>query len=111
MAARLVYIIWSHPISHESLRLLLNHPDVEIVGTTTDITKAQEEIIAFKPDTVIVESTGTSIDTETLAIFASCPWVRRIIGFSMNDNKLNVYQREEKTVAKADDLLTIIQNG
>lgn len=109
MAVRLVYIIWSNPLSHDSLRLLLKQPEVELVGTTSDRKSAMDEIKRLKPDTVIVESTKSRMDSDTLAILKSCPWVSRIIDFSMDDNTMRVYQREEKTVAQVEDLLDLIK--
>lgn len=112
MAIRRVFIIWSHPLSHESVRLLLNHPDVEIVGATADHLIAREEITRLQPDTIIVEveEMTKGVPTEALALLESSPCVTRVIGFSLQDNRLSVYHREERTVARAEDLLGLVHN-
>jgi AmiR/NasT family two-component response regulator len=111
MAIQQVFIIWSHPLSYESMRLLLNHPEVEIVGATADYANAQEEITRLKPDTIIFEETEDGARTVALAILESSHWVRRIIGFSLDDNQLIIYRREERTVMRAEDLLSLIRSG
>lgn len=105
-----IFIVWTHPLGHESVRLLLNHPDVEIVGSTADYTTALKDIAHLQPDTVIIEEIGSGVPTKALSILEASPWVTRIIGFSLTDNKLSVYHREEKTVGRAEDLLHLIQS-
>jgi DNA-binding NarL/FixJ family response regulator len=109
MSDRRVFIIWTHPLGHEAIRLILNHPDVEIVGATGNHRNAPDEIAHLQPDTVIVEEPGGGVSVEALAIMEASPWVKRVISFNMDDNRLNVYQHEEKTVGQADDLLHLIQ--
>jgi DNA-binding NarL/FixJ family response regulator len=110
MARRRVFIVWSHPLSHESVRLLLNHPDVEVVGATSDYLTARNEIARLQPDTVIVEEPAGGASAEALALLESSRRVTRVIGFSLDDNKLSVYRREERTAARAEDLLRLVNS-
>lgn len=110
MSIQRIFIIWSNPLFRESVRLLLNHPDIEIIGATTDFANAQDEILHLQPDTLIVEDIGGGTHPEALAILESNPRVKRIIGFSLDDNKLSVYRREEKTVVRAEDLLSLVHS-
>jgi DNA-binding NarL/FixJ family response regulator len=110
MAIQQVFIIWSHPLFHESVRLLLKHPDVEIIGSTADHETARDDIERLRPDTVIVEEIGGGTHAEALAILDSSHFVPRVIGFSLDDNKLNVYRRQESTAARAEDLLSIVRS-
>ena len=36
MSTQRVFIIWSYPLFHESVRLFLEHPDIKLVGATSD---------------------------------------------------------------------------
>lgn len=108
MAIKQVFIIWSHPLFHESVRLLLKHPDVEIIGATKDYVTARDEISRLKPDTVIVEETGLGAHEEALLILQSNPYVNRVIGFSLDDNTLSLYHHQECIVARAEDLLDLV---
>jgi DNA-binding NarL/FixJ family response regulator len=105
---RRVFVVWTHPIFHESVRLLLNHPDVELVGATSDYGAAQREILGLQPDTVLVEEPGGSLRAEVMGILEASPWSVRVIGLSLEDNSLSVYHREQRTVAQSDDLLQLV---
>jgi hypothetical protein len=109
MAVQQVFIIWSHPLFHESVRLLLKHPDVEIIGSTANYETARDDIERLRPDTVIVEETSSGTHEEALAILDSSRFVPRVIGFSLDDNKLNVYRRQESTIVRAEDLLSTVR--
>lgn len=108
MSMQRVFIIWSNPLFRESVRLLLNHPDIEIIGAATDFTDAQDEILHLEPDTLIVEDIGGGTHAEALAILECNHFVKRIIGFSLDDNKVSVYRRDEITAVRAEDLLSLV---
>ena len=110
MSMQRVFIIWSNPLFRESVRLLLNHPDIEIIGATADFANAQDEILHLQPDTLIVEDIGGGTHAEALGILESSHYVKRIIDFSLDDNKLTVYRREEITVVRAEDLLSLVHS-
>lgn len=107
---RRVFIFWKNPLFFESVRLLLNHPDIEIVGQSELIGGIQPAVSHLKPDTIIVEELDTGVPPEVLALLEKSSHPSRIIGFSMNDNRLNVFHREERTVGLASDLVQIISN-
>ena len=109
MAIRKVFIIWNHPLSLESVRRLLNHEDVEIIGETTDFSAALKEIDQLNPDTVIVEEKMGASRMTALSILESSQHVSRVIGFSLSDNNINIYQHEEITAGSAEDLLHLVR--
>lgn len=102
-----VFLIWTHPLFHEFVRLLLKGDRIEIVGETSDHAEAQRLIKNHKPDVVIVESQGSeSVDsTETFSILLVSP---RVFRLSLEDNQLRVYERQEKTITNPQELLTMI---
>jgi DNA-binding NarL/FixJ family response regulator len=109
--ARRVFVIWVHPIFHDSVRVLLQRPDVDWVGATNDHAAAPAQIAALRPDTVLIEEDeGGDASAEALSILASSVADVRVIRLSMADNELNIYHREHRTVAKADDLFRLIQS-
>ncbi len=111
MTNRRVFVIWTHPLFHESIRLLLNHPGIEWVGATPDHRVAREEIIRLQPDTILIEE-GESGGTpgEAMGILETGPSDVRVIRLSLADNALSVYHREQRVVGQAEDLLRLIQN-
>ncbi|OGO73287.1 MAG: hypothetical protein A2Z49_00155 [Chloroflexi bacterium RBG_19FT_COMBO_56_12] len=112
MAVQRVFIMWTHPLFHESMRLILNHPHVEWVGSNSDYAAASEQILSLRPDIVLVEDEDEG-DAPTLAlgILETCNWDVRVIGLSLSNNKLSMYQREVRIVGQADDLLHLIQGN
>ncbi len=65
MRVRRVFVVSKHPIFRQSVRLLLDHPDVEWVGASPDCTAARSEIIDLQPNTILVEETEGKIPTES----------------------------------------------
>lgn len=103
-------MVWAHPLFFESVRLLLRHPEVELVGQNSDYTAAREDIVRLKPDTILVERSGSSIPAGAMDILNASSWSIRVIGLSLDDNDLSVYHREKQTVGQADDLLRLIHS-
>ena len=108
MGSHRVFVIWNHPIFHDSMRALLNHPEVEWVGETSKLAEAEAEIQTLQPDIVLLEQVEGGPPPEFLMIFEATPWGAKIIGLSMHDNRLCIYHREQQIVGQSDDLLRLI---
>ena len=108
MAVRRVFLIWTNPLFHESARLLLKHPDVIWVGSTGDITTANEEIMRLHPDTILFEKTSAGIPTGVMEVLEVETWDVRIIGVSLDNNEISLYHHKHQTVGEAGDLLQFV---
>ena len=108
MSSRSVYVIWTHPLFHESVRLLLNHSDIEFVGANSDYAAAQSEILRVRPDTILMEEFGDEHHNQVMQILEACPWEVLVILISLSDNQLNVYHHEQRMVGRAEDLLHLV---
>ena len=108
MAVRRVFVIWIHPLFHESVRLLLKHPDLIWVGASADFKAAHEDILRLLPDTIIFEKTEAGIPAEVVEILEIEKEDIRIIGLSMDDNEISLYHRERQMVMEIGDLLQFI---
>lgn len=107
MAKHTVFIIWSNPLFHETIRLLLRHPDIKITGATTDHDEAQTQIANLHPDIVILETSsgGEGLNSETFSILRTGP---KVVCLGLADNALILYQRSEKIIDHPDELLNFI---
>lgn len=107
MAKYSVFIIWNNPLFHEAIRLLLRHPNIKIIGATTNHDDAQTQIAKLHPDIVILEtsSEGEGLNGETFSILRTGP---KVIRMGLADNALSLYQRREKIIDHPDELLTFI---
>lgn len=110
METRRVYVVWTHPLFYESVRLLLNDPNVELVGATSNYAAAHSQIMNLQPDTIIIEEKEGELSTEVFEFLNDSPLVGRIIGLNLVDNQLCVYHRERRTVGQAEDLLDLIHD-
>ncbi len=108
MATRRVFIVWTHPLFRESVRMLLNHPDIEWLGATSDHRNAFEEIYTLQPDTILVEETTTDMSSEIMEILDNCPWNVRVVSLNLTDNRLSIYNHEQRVAGQRDDLLRSI---
>ncbi len=110
MTKRRVYVIWTHSLFQESVRLLLlNRPEVEWLGATSDYVTALDQIAYLRPDTILLEETVASNQSaETLKILEAGAANIRVIRFGLDDNTLRVYHREQTIVVQAEDLLRLI---
>ena len=109
---RRVYIIWTHPLFHDTVSLLLNHPDVQVLGSSTVYVEALEEIEQLKPDTIIIEDSelnGEAQQVKTIMrLLDVSPVAMRIIRISLQDNDLWVYHREQWSINDKEELLHIV---
>jgi DNA-binding NarL/FixJ family response regulator len=109
MAVRRVFIAWSHPLFYGSVRLLLSHPDIEIMGASLDSESVWHEVGDLRPDTIIIERRGTG-DEVMLGPKARDSWHPRIIHTGLDDNVAQVCRCEQHVLEQAEDLLHLILN-
>lgn len=109
MATRRVFVIWKHPLFREAVRLLLNCPEIEWVGDSSDHVAAREQITKFNPDTVLVEE-DTDVLAEIVEILEASTAATKVIRLSLAANELSIYHREERTIAQVGDLLQLIRD-
>lgn len=105
---RRLFMIWTSPIFRDSVHLLLNHPEVEWLGTASDYTAAQEDIRKLRPDTIVVEEAKGALPAQIIELLEAENTILKLILISLEDNRLRVFSRETWTVAEADDLLRLI---
>jgi len=108
---RRVFIIWTHPLFHDTVHALLTQPEIEVVGASAVYAEALSEMEVLHPDTVIVEQTEQNkpeTDSEVMHILETSPWCSRIVRMSLHDNDLWIYHREQWTINNRAELLQII---
>lgn len=62
----------------------------------------------LQPDTILVEEPEEHGANEALEILEASSWDVRVVSISLNNNRLSVFHREQKTVGQADDLLNLV---
>ena len=108
MTFRRVIVIYANPLFRDSVLMLLRHPDVKCVGVIQRNEVVAEEVSSMEFDTILVEENEGHVSDEVMSVFEGPGFKGRLVSFSMDDNKLRVYQREEWAAIQAGDLLHLI---
>jgi len=108
MSAQKVFIFWVTPLFYESIRWLLKHPDIKLVGATSDYAAVPADIVKKKPDTILIEDTGQQHSVMIMEYLDTLPWAIKIILLGLTDNKLVVYHHEQRSMVQSEDLLQLI---
>jgi len=105
---RRLFVFWENPIFRDSVRLLLDHPEVEWVGASSDYAAAKEGILDTKPDTLLIEGTEGRLPAAVIDLLDACNYSLRLIMFNLIDNRLSVYHYEQWLVADEGDLIRLV---
>ena len=99
-----------HPLFHESVRMLLNHPHVEWVGATSDYQRAPVQILELRPDTILIEEDPLDASKyfELVDLMKATTWELRVISLNLDDNHLKIVHYEQGLVDQAGDLLNLV---
>lgn len=108
MSTQKVFIFWVTPLFYESIYWLLKHPDIKLVGATSNYTTVPSEIFQKKPDTILIEDTGKHHREMIMEYLDTLPWAIKIILLGLMDKKLIVYHHEQRSMVQTDDLLQLI---
>lgn len=106
-----VFIISNYPMFGRGLeRLLSQDPRLQVMGRETDLDRAIERIRILQPDVVIFGYSDTGQSTTPAAVLRilaenSCT---RVVGVSLQDNHLCVYQATQGVIHNLEDLVEVI---
>ena len=105
---RRLYMIWTNPIFRDVVRLILDHPEVQWLGTSSNFVTALETIQMLQPDTIVVENVESRSPVELIDLLETAKAIVRVFYVSLDDNRLHIYAHENWSVGEADDLLRLI---
>lgn len=103
-----VFVVWMNPLFRDSVLILLQHPEVECVGAANNEQDAVEAILSTEPDTILVEEIEGKVAATIMNLFERPSFNGRLVSLNLTDNRLQVYQREEWTALRAEDLLHLV---
>lgn len=110
MAARRIFILWRHPLFYDSLRLLLEDPQLDLVGSGPADRTPKEEISSANPDVVIVEKPeGDDLDPSEEP--PSVGINTKVVYLSLADNVLNVVHRRRLMLTRVEELRALLLEG
>jgi DNA-binding NarL/FixJ family response regulator len=108
MSTRQVFIIWTHPLFQESIALLLHHPEIELVGETSDYNRAPKLIDKLRPNTLLIEEAEEKRTRKFINDIPLQSWDMRILFLNLMDNQLNFFHHERRTVGNPEEIVQMI---
>lgn len=106
-----VFILSHHPMFGRGLESLLHRePGVELVGQETDEEKALEQIKALQVQVVIWDSSQTQDGAmpTIIRVLRENPGIR-VIGLSLHNNNVYIYQVTQRIASGLDELIEAIR--
>ena len=104
-----VFILASRPLFAEGVQSLLSgQPGMEVVGFATAGPGAFAQVQAAAPDVVIIEARGKEQGRLIAQVLDSLPDTK-VIGLSLEDNRIHTYYQQSKQGHRVEDLLETIR--
>jgi hypothetical protein len=105
-----VFILASQPLFAQCVQSLLSgQPDMEVVGIATTEPGAFAQVQAATPDVVIVEAKKGEEQSRLVAqVLESIP-AAKVVGLSLEDNRIHTYYQQSKQGRRVEDLLETIR--
>ncbi len=113
MTDRRIVVIYRKSLLAQGLEALLKRTaGLEVVGMDFEREDAAQHIAVFHPEAVIVDVDELGIVGKTLImqVLQENPSVK-VFCLSINGNNVDVYQRRQMAVTKADELVEAIRRG
>lgn len=105
-----IFILWTHPLFRDVLGELLDHPEVECVGSSRSSDQTFDEIQELQPDIILFEE-GVDLTKKAVCFFENAWHELQVIGLNLTDNHLHIYTKEHQMIRDIEELMEIILGG
>ncbi|HEY74137.1 MAG: hypothetical protein DRJ03_05400 [Chloroflexi bacterium] len=104
-----VFILASQPLFAEGVQSLLSgQPGIEVVGVAPADPGAFAQVQTATPDVVIIEAQGGEQSLLVAQVLKSIPSAK-VVGLSLEDNRIHTYYQQSKQGHRVEDLLDTIR--
>ena len=104
-----VFILASRPLFAQGVQSLLSgQPDIQVVGVATVGPDVFARVQAAAPDVVIIEAAGEEQGRLVAQVLESIPGAK-VIGLTLEDNRIQTYYQQMKQGRRVEDLLEAIR--
>lgn len=111
MDAVRVFVVSDSLMFSGALKSLLSEdPGVEIIGEETEVNRAVKQVKTLQPDVIIWSNSGMNpaLAQEEIHLVKAMPGMK-IIGLSLQNNNIVVYQSARKIIGDIQDLVLAIK--
>lgn len=107
-----VFVLSRHTLFCDGIVALLSQETgFDVVGQETELSSAVDLIKSLRPDVVIINCDDPEPDlSQAVVSLLQNSLGVRIIGLSLEDNKISIYRGEYKQVRQVEDLLQAIED-
>jgi DNA-binding NarL/FixJ family response regulator len=107
-----VFVLTSHSLLGSGVGVLLRSAaDLEVVGCESDLERAIAQIIELRPDVVVAETADLDEDwAHIMARTCQAGLQLCVVGVHLHDNRISIYQGEQRTVHDVEDLLRAVRH-
>jgi hypothetical protein len=105
-----IFIIASHSLFAQGVSSLLDEqPDIQVVGLSEYGPEALKEVVALKPDVVIIDSEQSARGEITDGLLRHVPGLK-LVGLSLAESNITITYLQQKTGAAVEDLVTAVRS-
>jgi len=109
MSPSRVFILANQPLFAQGVQSLLSgQPGIEVIGVETIGPDIFARVYAVVPDVVIIETRGEEQSRLVAQVLESIPGAK-VIGLTLEDNRIRTYYRQMKQGRRVEDLLEAIR--
>jgi thymidylate synthase len=105
-----IFIIASHSLFAQGVSSLLDEqPDIQVVGLSEYSSEALQEVVALKPDVVVIDSEQSARGEITDRLLGRVPGLK-LVGLSLAESNITITYLQQKTGAAVEDLVTAVRS-
>jgi hypothetical protein len=106
-----VLLICVNRLVCEAVHVLLRREGIELLGIECDPDLALAQVLALRPNVVLVEGDGADVDAGLMSKLAQLAFEKenlRVIRLCLADGELHIYQQEQRRLVDMQDLIAAI---
>ena len=104
-----VYLIFRNQLFSDAVRAVLRtHPEIELVGATSEPEHVTTDVVALTPDVILLEETGGGAAMSDVHALLSSPILYRLITLRLDEDGMHVWSQTWRQTARTQDLVQAI---
>lgn len=101
-----IYLIWQHSLLRDTVDAILQQSGLALAGSGQEL-PGEAELQALQPDVIIFEENEVLAE-QFMSRLSTAP-SPRLICISMQNNKLYIFERQERDLLHMQDLVVAVQ--
>lgn len=107
-----VYLIFRNQLFRDAVRAVLGrHPEIELVGTTTEPDQVTDDVIALSPDVILLEETDDDPVMSDVHTLLTNPIPYRLITLRLDEDGMHVWSQTWRRKVCTKDLVQAIMTA